>query len=708
MPTGTLQLTEVRSHFGLSAAQSRDLGELHERMNKRRRLDDGATTGYEHITGTGPWLQSQYGAQQSVVAAGGDVNPYGEHVGYRQMQSMEWQQSYQPTLQYYTHSYQVGDAHRDGGAAAQNANAGFHSLWPTDGSRNLCRMNIAFGNGTRVYGPDPFALIDHIETQQQQPQPQLRQQHATDYYEDVSMHLKLQSLPILDNLATQIIQNITTMSSSHLQQLAQSCGSEECQPYIALKNLFDQTRKVYLRDTPFIDAFAIHLFLPHQQNIFRKANIATLMSTILGAHDASLRHLDTYFLVIFVPLGQRLLKWQGAMYLELKTQAYISCLMSGQVGVKILLEDLFGEDLESNLLSRHPDAPSLSPAEQDFIDRCRSRKSYLMAEMLAPNALQELRRKYQWTEFTRELAAACSRNADSLLNASPRAQMTTAGLRTSEVTSTGAMEKADMSNAARRRSKLASPQRTSNTASPPTRKALASLLETSQTSSSKGTTVSTSGNATRQPWTKPEEEALVAGLEQVDGPHWSQILVLYGRGGSRSEALKDRNQVQLKDKARNLKLWYLKTGREVPQSLKGVTGELRKRGSARDRAAFATGDGDEEAEVLQPAKDGKRSKGKTIIIGIFAIVFGLTTALLEFQIPPVASKYASFMFSFVGRGVFYFFLGMVIVGEHWYQFVPGGIVALVGVGHIALEFIPSIEPPANMRDADAGWGAEQV
>nr|OQO22728.1 hypothetical protein B0A51_08387 [Rachicladosporium sp. CCFEE 5018] len=96
---------------------------------------------------------------------------------------------------------------------------------------------------------------------------------------------------------------------------------------------------------------------------------------------------------------------------------------------------------------------------------------------------------------------------------------------------------------------------------------------------------------------------------------------------------------------------------------------------------------------------------KTIIIGIFAIVFGLTTELLEFQIPPVASKYASFMFSFVGL---YFFLGMVIVGEHWYQFVPGGIVALVGVGYIALEFIPSIEPPANMRDADAGWGAEQV
>jgi hypothetical protein len=67
--------------------------------------------------------------------------------------------------------------------------------------------------------------------------------------------------------------------------------------------------------------------------------------------------------------------------------------------------------------------------------------------------------------------------------------------------------------------------------------------------------------------------------------------------------LKDRNQVQLKDKARNLKLWYLKTGKDVPQALKGVTGELRKRGGARARAALGmtdeheqSGDADADAE----------------------------------------------------------------------------------------------------------------
>ena len=38
----------------------------------------------------------------------------------------------------------------------------------------------------------------------------------------------------------------------------------------------------------------------------------------------------------------------------------------------------------------------------------------------------------------------------------------------------------------------------------------------------------------------------------------------------------------------------------------------------------------------------------------------------------------------------------------------GAVVGLVGVGYVVLEFLPQIEPPSNMREADAGWGAEQV
>ncbi|OAQ69121.1 golgi apparatus membrane protein TVP15 [Pochonia chlamydosporia 170] len=101
-------------------------------------------------------------------------------------------------------------------------------------------------------------------------------------------------------------------------------------------------------------------------------------------------------------------------------------------------------------------------------------------------------------------------------------------------------------------------------------------------------------------------------------------------------------------------------------------------------------------------------KLQPIILGAYMIVFGLAIALLEFQIPPQVSRYANFLFSFIGRGIFYILLGGLLLGEKVLSNIAGGIVCVVGLGYIVLEFIPSIEPPSNMREADAGWGAEQV
>jgi len=99
---------------------------------------------------------------------------------------------------------------------------------------------------------------------------------------------------------------------------------------------------------------------------------------------------------------------------------------------------------------------------------------------------------------------------------------------------------------------------------------------------------------------------------------------------------------------------------------------------------------------------------QSIIIGCYVIIFGICTALLEFQIPPQLSRYASFLFSFLGRGIFYIFVGSILLHDHVLRIIAGSLVGLIGVAYVALEFVPSIEPPANMREADGGWGAEQV
>ncbi|CDM30850.1 hypothetical protein DTO013E5_506 [Penicillium roqueforti] len=100
----------------------------------------------------------------------------------------------------------------------------------------------------------------------------------------------------------------------------------------------------------------------------------------------------------------------------------------------------------------------------------------------------------------------------------------------------------------------------------------------------------------------------------------------------------------------------------------------------------------------------------SFILGAYAVVFGLVVGGLEFlpHVPDYAYRYASFLFSFLGRGVFYIFIGSILLHDNVLRIIDGSVIAFIGLGYVALEFIPSIEPPSNMRESDQGWGAEQV
>lgn len=118
-------------------------------------------------------------------------------------------------------------------------------------------------------------------------------------------------------------------------------------------------------------------------------------------------------------------------------------------------------------------------------------------------------------------------------------------------------------------------------------------------------------HSTRRPWTPEEEKALMMGLDSVKGPHWSQILSLYGPNGTISDILKDRTQVQLKDKARNLKLFFLKTNSEMPFYLQSVTGELKTRAPSQ----AARKEAEEKARQSQE-EEKQRFQGLMALSGI--------------------------------------------------------------------------------------------
>ncbi|KAI9488115.1 COPI associated protein-domain-containing protein [Zychaea mexicana] len=85
------------------------------------------------------------------------------------------------------------------------------------------------------------------------------------------------------------------------------------------------------------------------------------------------------------------------------------------------------------------------------------------------------------------------------------------------------------------------------------------------------------------------------------------------------------------------------------------------------------------------------------IRGIYCIVFGVVVFLFEFRLPSIITQHASFLFSFIGRGIFYIFIGCIILNYLPLAIASGVIVAVFGVAYVILQFIPGIEAPSNMK-----------
>ncbi|KAI9713263.1 MAG: TTAGGG repeat binding factor [Bogoriella megaspora] len=508
---------------------------------------------------------------------------------------------------------------------------------------------------------------------------------------DPTLHLKLQSFPMLDSTATQVISTFARSSFQEIVYFITDPQSDRGQAYATIKGLFEETKKTYSREHAFLDPVLLGVRDPQHHDAIRKANLATFMTNIFGSNtDVNLYVLHDRFLDTFVPYGSRMLKWHGALFLELKTQAYISTVLHAGAPHDNMIEELFPRDMERRLLERRLDAKQLVPSEQDFINRLNTRRQYLVAEYFSPNGLVSLPRKYNWTQFLQELSNCISRNlevSDGGMNRppiynqnpmsngyvqpqeSPRQlsnpqmpppRLNTTGrplmegedhIRNAALAAHAALIKpgqgpgatqsihrspSTSSNASMippfRGNSLPSPASATDASSPvipdqmnalysrprqtpaPNNPSLPTPANSSPaTSSATARTQPASSNplpAPRRPWTSEEEAALLAGLERVRGPHWSAILALHGAGGSVSEVLKDRNQVQLKDKARNLKLWFLKSQREVPEALKGVTGELKTRkGSSADPDGGSGGGGSSGGR--KQSGDSSTSSGST-------------------------------------------------------------------------------------------------
>ncbi|KAL1411039.1 hypothetical protein Q8F55_001986 [Vanrija albida] len=106
-------------------------------------------------------------------------------------------------------------------------------------------------------------------------------------------------------------------------------------------------------------------------------------------------------------------------------------------------------------------------------------------------------------------------------------------------------------------------------------------------------------------------------------------------------------------------------------------------------------------------------KFSSIIIGIYELLAGAVILALEVVSPTEQQKalvhsYASFLHSFVGRGVFYILLGVLMLDNYLLVQICGGAVALVGIIYVALHFVHLFEAPSTMQAPSSDPEAQPV
>lgn len=472
---------------------------------------------------------------------------------------------------------------------------------------------------------------------------------AADYLPP-RIQLLINTLPTLDNLASQLLRIVALGPYQKILDLAAHPDTPAGATFRDLTSLFEFTKRLYSEEDPFLTVEHLapgmwkegektpSIFRNREQLIeltLRKVNLATFLGATLGTIEIGFFYLNESFLDIFCPANNldpantlsnmsphnmslqsgvntiigdkigKLLKPQTVLYLDLKTQAYISAIEAGGRSREDILEDILPHNLEDILLERRK-TKILTPTEVDFIDRCKSRKEILL-KYPGDKVLSE---EYDWLSFLKELFEYSAKNMGFLIWGKKGRTTRERNANTKEVekSNTPHSDEVTASTVSKHESSANAPAsydlRTQEI-NDITKSLLPSEIQEQQIHLrfNPGSNVK---SLQRRPWTREEEKALRHALE-LKGPLWSSILELFGAGGKISEALKNRSQVQLKDKARNWKMFFLKSGLPVPAYLQKVTGDLERDDRLRQNKRLNRNKKTAAAPVPTPIQNQKSS-----------------------------------------------------------------------------------------------------
>ncbi|SCU87329.1 LAFA_0E06084g1_1 [Lachancea sp. 'fantastica'] len=85
------------------------------------------------------------------------------------------------------------------------------------------------------------------------------------------------------------------------------------------------------------------------------------------------------------------------------------------------------------------------------------------------------------------------------------------------------------------------------------------------------------------------------------------------------------------------------------------------------------------------------------LMAVYALGLAVPIVYLEFKVPPNLYRFASFYFSFIGRGLCFILLSLLLSFGGALKILCSLLLFLAGVAFVIVEFVPSVQEPDNFR-----------
>ncbi len=190
--------------------------------------------------------------------------------------------------------------------------------------------------------------------------------------------MRSMSLPVLGNIAVQILLRLSQQSLAETEALLSDPDSEFCKAYEMLRDMFRPTRRAF-SDSPLLSPDELDITDSEDRETIRMSNLGATAASVFGAHDVSLHDVHDAFFSIFIPEDGEYRSSLTELLVSLKTRLLLDALDKPEQSQPVarLLDTLFPVNFDESLRQRSGDL-LLNVDEEGLVSSIRERREQLV------------------------------------------------------------------------------------------------------------------------------------------------------------------------------------------------------------------------------------------------------------------------------------------------------------------------------------------